>query len=494
MGHGTSTHARERVRRSLSTRRRGEVAQWRFREQLPPLFAVVRHCERADDVAGLYEGGRWTQTEDFLEWPLDPPLSDGGFESARTVGEKCQMLANDHGSRFHVVVTSPYCRCVQTAVEICATMGNDVRLLIDYSLGEVYGPSVLGQVEPTGLLRPASKLAAYLESRGVSRRKVPVVGETPRWPESLKAARTRYASRFLKYLNRSVKARKNFLLVTHADGVGAALAVMPSQQEQNILSVDSGGFFAGVKHKPRGTSTWATGGYASMGRGMIRVAWSALKTPSEGGAGGEETCDNVHGEEALPPTSQDGWQIHTSGIGLQRRTGQRGALARRINALSQFSDLPQTRIELLLGTMNNAPLDGTSIGDDGEFDRLPTLLSSTDSLMQGPVMVSLSTYAFGASDLDLSGNLGCLQEVTEYSCSSRTSSLTPKTKGHMRVVPTASSSPLRRKPSASSPLRRKPSARAAASAEIMNRGHSATALGGIQNSAMLQRRKRLSKN
>eukprot|EP00438_Fugacium_kawagutii_P002534 Skav207750 [mRNA] locus=scaffold181:71271:72819:- [translate_table: standard] len=54
-------------------------------------------------------------------------------------------IADEKDSAFHVVVCSPYSRCVQTAVKICKRLGPNVKMLIDLSLGEVYGPSVMGE-------------------------------------------------------------------------------------------------------------------------------------------------------------------------------------------------------------------------------------------------------------------------------------------------------------------------------------------------------------
>ena len=52
---------------------------------------------------------------------------------------------------MRVVVSSPFFRCVQTACEICLALGGpeeDVILLLDRELGEVYGPSMMGAEEP----------------------------------------------------------------------------------------------------------------------------------------------------------------------------------------------------------------------------------------------------------------------------------------------------------------------------------------------------------
>lgn len=70
-----------------------------------------------------------------------------------------------------------------------------------------------------------------------------MIGEWPTWGEDLLCARRRYAARFLTYLNRHKITRRNFIIVTHADCVGAALSMMPSQVDQLIQSVEYGGLF-----------------------------------------------------------------------------------------------------------------------------------------------------------------------------------------------------------------------------------------------------------
>jgi len=82
---------------------------------------------------------RWTQTEDYTRWPLDPPLSDEGSATAQQLAGDVSDYYQERCSRLDVVLTSPYLRCIQTAVAICDKLGPNVRLVIDNSLGEIYG-------------------------------------------------------------------------------------------------------------------------------------------------------------------------------------------------------------------------------------------------------------------------------------------------------------------------------------------------------------------
>ena len=42
-----------------------------------------------------------------------------------------------------------------------------MRLLVDRSVGEVYGPSVMGDSEPTDIVRPVSDAIKYCREQGV---------------------------------------------------------------------------------------------------------------------------------------------------------------------------------------------------------------------------------------------------------------------------------------------------------------------------------------
>ena len=56
-------------------------------------------------------------TDDFEKWPFDPPLSTAGLEGAFQTGLKVRELAEDSNCQVHIIITSPYYRCIQTAVD-----------------------------------------------------------------------------------------------------------------------------------------------------------------------------------------------------------------------------------------------------------------------------------------------------------------------------------------------------------------------------------------
>ena len=85
-------------------------------ERLPLQFvAVCRHAERSDDMGALLHGMPWCLTEDSKHWPYDPPLSDTGLVEAEELGVRLHRVAGELDADLHVVITSPYLRCVQTA-------------------------------------------------------------------------------------------------------------------------------------------------------------------------------------------------------------------------------------------------------------------------------------------------------------------------------------------------------------------------------------------
>lgn len=208
------------------------------------LIGVVRHTERADSLWSAAHESAWQGSEDFAKFPTDPPLSANGLVEAQEIGQRVYSWAQDSASVVHLVISSPYMRCVQTATEICKELGPSTRLLIDCSLSEVHSPDVLGDAEPRHITRPLQDAIAYAQSRGVNC-KDQSVGRYPVWPETLRSARWRFAQRFLAHLHRSLKVRRNCIIVSHAECVGVALSMMPSQVEsgRHVAKVEFGGMF-----------------------------------------------------------------------------------------------------------------------------------------------------------------------------------------------------------------------------------------------------------
>mmetsp|Transcript_32869 Transcript_32869/g.71736 ORF Transcript_32869/g.71736 Transcript_32869/m.71736 type:complete len:391 (-) Transcript_32869:112-1284(-) len=215
--------------------------------------AVMRHAERADACPG----NSWLCTGDFMTWPLDPPLSEAGLNAAREAA--CELRwpeeSKNEGlamrgpnkapgklSSSCIVVTSPFLRCVQTAVE-CAIFDKDSVLLVDEALGEVYGPDFMGEIEPETTHRSFEEIRQYCEARGVEVY-CPSDVEQPHWPEALQTARARIRRCFWGHVQRCAASQQSLLLVTHAEGVTAALAGLPAACGRFISEVRYCGFFS----------------------------------------------------------------------------------------------------------------------------------------------------------------------------------------------------------------------------------------------------------
>lgn len=355
------------------------LAQWRNRpENTAALFAVMRHAERADAWNAFVDGERWAQGSDYAQWPLDPPLSDEGMLGAFDVGLQLKELAERACQDMHVVVSSPYLRCLQTAVEVCRALGPKVRLMLDLTLGEVYGPCVMGESEPAQVVRPVAELLAYSRSKGVECLKLPM-GKWPTWPEDLKSGRKRYVTQFLLYLRRGAKAKRNFVVVTHADCVATALRVMPSFRSQVVSSVESGGYFLAQRSRQR-----------SLGRSR-----SASPEP----AGSQEEFERSaadssdSGEEEDEATKQQipgAWQVQTVGIELQKKPGSQSSFLQRMLPKNVLSPAV---VDELLGDMSDKPIDrftDTGKPRSAQIQRTSLTRGTKSSL-------SLTMYLFGKS-------------------------------------------------------------------------------------------------
>ena len=216
-------------------------------ENRPPLqfLAVCRHAERADDMGALIQGMPWCLMQDSKQWPYDPPLSDAGLAASEQLGVKLHRAVCELGAELNVVITSPYLRCVQTAACICKAFGKRTKLLIDNSLGEIYGPCIMQDEEPASPVRPLQQSADFCHSQGVTTLEVrKILGKWPVWPETLKGARQRFAARFVDYVKRGYAVHRNFMIVSHADCVGGALALIPCGTcRNNVEKVNFGGHF-----------------------------------------------------------------------------------------------------------------------------------------------------------------------------------------------------------------------------------------------------------
>ena len=122
----------------------------------------------------------WYCTADACKWPTDFGLSVSGLTAALGIGERLHKVAVA-ASAFHVIITSPYCRCGQTDAEICKQLGQPCRLMVDYYLGEVVAPSILGDIMPIATLRPMKHTLSFCSVQAVMLAQDKVLGRWPLW-------------------------------------------------------------------------------------------------------------------------------------------------------------------------------------------------------------------------------------------------------------------------------------------------------------------------
>jgi len=180
--------------------------------------AVMRHGERLDAVDPV----GWYHSAAGRKYPFDCPLSSRG---RMQVGAVAREMAQQSSGNFSYVVSSPYVRCVETAVEVCRAL--QLPMCIDRQLGEVFGPACFGEWSAPGPLRRSAEDVAACVPPDL-RRLSPVdcIGQEPSWPESIEDARLRMVARVEQYAEWAARLEGvNFVLVTHGDCVGSCLTL-----------------------------------------------------------------------------------------------------------------------------------------------------------------------------------------------------------------------------------------------------------------------------
>jgi len=318
-------------------------------------FAVVRHSERADGAFAYINGQRWAHTADSKTWPVDPPLSEEGHTAAKDIAMKIKEFAATANSTLKtVVVTSPYCRCVQTAAPIAQALR--ARMLVDCQIGEVYGPQVMGVDEPANAVKPIGSMLADVpdfEKRLLSSR---IVGTWPAWPEDLKRARQRFAMRFLTYLRRSEKVHRNFILVSHADCVGATLSLLPSHAGQIVAKID----YCGTILASRSAKLKEAGMLSrQVSRGLAAaasvVSWSRTASNKTFASHSEDDEEFTAPDDSPPQDlrfiqESEGWKVELSGILSSSGERDQKAFQRRAKSMAKKGPFSVEQIEQMLGS------------------------------------------------------------------------------------------------------------------------------------------------
>lgn len=195
---------------------------------------VMRHGDRIDNFEP-----QWIST---AERPWDPPLVEAGKLRAYRKG---QSLRNQLGFPIHRVFVSPFLRCLQTAAEVvialCAVEGqhadpnnlscNDIvidpskiKVSIEYGLCEMMNlRAIRPNVAPKdGVFNfNLSQCEAVLPTGTIDHAAEQLHKQLPEWQETIEGARARYLE-VIKALADKYPS-ENLLLVTHGEGLGAAV-------------------------------------------------------------------------------------------------------------------------------------------------------------------------------------------------------------------------------------------------------------------------------
>mmetsp|Transcript_9727 Transcript_9727/g.21777 ORF Transcript_9727/g.21777 Transcript_9727/m.21777 type:complete len:457 (-) Transcript_9727:199-1569(-) len=332
-------------------------------------FAVMRHAERAD----CWGNTDWYGSEDMQRWPSDPPLTQGGITSAQQVG---RQLAAHFGCRDLsayplTVASSPYFRCVQTAVELCRAVGPGSKILLDNELGEVFGYEAFGDFEPQigQVTRSMEEILAYCQLNGVEV-EVQKVGRQPQWPESMPQARLRLICRFLHYLEESHRVHRDFILVTHAEGVTSALSALPSMRRTSMNKVDYCGYILGMARRLTPTLVTSTPSKSSveqsssdddMSPGQARWLPSCLKSSAGPPSPGIEQAPlhKFQSPRRRECWEEEGWVMKQFNVEVEDSDWEPWTpKIRRWSGRCKFSEDRIRRLLRLSSTGTTTPYDG----------------------------------------------------------------------------------------------------------------------------------------
>ncbi|BFZ57159.1 hypothetical protein PYCC9005_004210 [Savitreella phatthalungensis] len=121
----------------------------------------LRHGQRLDQ-----KDLSWRDTSPT---PYDTPLSAHGFYQAQKTGHA--ILEQARNGRF-VIHTSPFLRCIQTAVTLACVLPKPPTLRIDSGLGEWLTPDYYQDIQPPPAMRELSESARQSALQSADRYKI----------------------------------------------------------------------------------------------------------------------------------------------------------------------------------------------------------------------------------------------------------------------------------------------------------------------------------
>lgn len=279
-------------------------------------------------------------TQDYAQYPFDPPLSDDGERGALELAQEIKVCAQRRETTIHVVICSPYLRCAQTAAVICRELGPSTILMFDQSCGEIFGEAIFGPTEPEVVHRDFASVVEDCEARGVTRIAPASVGTRPCWGgETLPDGRQRFNEAFLAYVHRSTEKTRNFLVVTHADCVAAAATLLPGARD--ISKVHPGAVLMAQRLRPIGPGDgWSMmSSETSVDKRTEKIVWKSL-------------------------SRSQGWTVDSSNIDFCTTSRSKESVMKRMVAsfrkFTARSKLGEDRVKYLLKAFSGDRRRGTS--------------------------------------------------------------------------------------------------------------------------------------
>ena len=203
------------------------------------MIALLRHGERADDHEAKYEG-----PESGVDF--DPPLTAKGKEQAFQSGEliRARMRGGGGGeagasgaellpvAEQVEIVTSPFLRCIQTAVHVAKGLGlkteAQVGLKVEWAMSEFLAPSLFstwkGAESPLGGLVLCRESEQDFHDKFLDGFAGKVVWSEkqarPEYPEHISQCKSRYRRHIQRLMIQDFRGEANrgklILLVSHA--------------------------------------------------------------------------------------------------------------------------------------------------------------------------------------------------------------------------------------------------------------------------------------
>lgn len=303
------------------------------------MCCVARHAERADAAYALYRGAPYVHTQEYAQYPFDPPLSDDGERGALELAQEIKLCAQKRETTIDVVICSPYLRCAQTAAVICRELGPSTILMFDQSCGEIFGEAIFGPTEPEVVHRDFASVVEDCKARGVIRIAPMCVGTRPCWGETLPDGRQRFNEAFLAYVHRGTEKTRNFLVVTHADCVAAAATLLPGARD--ISKVHPGAVLMAQRYRPIGPGDgWSMmSSETSVDKRTEKIVWKSL-------------------------SRSQGWTVDSSNIDFCTTARSKESVMKRMVAsfrkFTARSKLGEDRVKYLLKAFSGDRRRGTS--------------------------------------------------------------------------------------------------------------------------------------